>query len=78
MVDNISKMSLIRYIQKNISLMKIYDIILVLHTGIILLSSFVIYFFCIIMSLGKFFYYMYLKILNTMGKTVSYQFLTEQ
>ena len=33
--------------RKNISLMKINNIILVLRTRIILLSSFVIYFFCI-------------------------------
>ena len=46
MVDNKSKTSLIRQIQKkNISLMKINNIILVLRTRIILLSSFVIYFF---------------------------------
>ena len=45
MVDNESKTSLITDIyRKNISLMKINNIILVLHTCIILLSSFVIYF----------------------------------
>ena len=48
MVDNKTKTSLIRHKQKNnISLMKINYIILVLHTHIILLSSFMIYFFCI-------------------------------
>ena len=39
--------------RKNISLMKINNIILVLHTRIILLSSFVIYSFCICHS-GRF------------------------
>ena len=39
--------------RKNISLMKINNIILVLRTRIILLSSFVIYFFCICHS-GRF------------------------
>ena len=39
--------------RKNISLMKIKNIILVLRTRIILLSSFVIYFFCICHS-GRF------------------------
>ena len=53
MVDNKSKTSLIRHIQKNISLTKINNIILVLRTRIILLSSFVIYFFCICHS-GRF------------------------
>ena len=52
-MDNKSKTSLIKHIQKNISLMKINDIILVLRTRIILLSSFVIYFFCIC-HLGSF------------------------
>ena len=46
MVDNKSKTSLIRLIQKNISLMKINNIILMLRTCIILSSSFVTYFFC--------------------------------
>ena len=45
MVDNKSKTSLIRHTQKNITLMKINNIILVLGTHIILLSSFVIYFY---------------------------------
>ena len=48
MVDNKSKTSLIRHIQKKISLMKINNIILV-----ICISSFVIYFFCIC-HLGSF------------------------
>ena len=55
MVDNTSKTSLIRHLQKNISLMKINIIILVLRTHIILLSSFVIYFF-LYLSFGKFSY----------------------
>ena len=45
MVDNKSKTSLIRRTQKNISLIKIININLMLHTRIILLSSFVIFFF---------------------------------
>ena len=56
MVDNKSKTSLIGHMQKNILLMKINNIILVLCIRIILLSLFMIYFFCI-MSLGKFSYY---------------------
>ena len=44
-MDNKSKNSLMGYLQKNISLMKINNIILVLRTRIILLSSFMIYFF---------------------------------
>ena len=47
MVDNKSKTSFIRHIQKKISLMKINNIILVLRSGIIIISSFMIYFFCI-------------------------------
>ena len=47
MVDIKSKTFLIRHIQKNISLMKINNIKPVLRTGIILLSSFVIFRFCI-------------------------------
>ena len=46
MVDNKSKTSLISHIQKNISFVKINNIILVLRTRVILLSSFMIYFFC--------------------------------
>ena len=46
MVDNKSKTSLSDIYRKSISLMKINNIILVLLTGI-LLSSFLIYFFCI-------------------------------
>ena len=46
MVDNKSKTSLIGHIQKNISLIKIHNIINMLHTRIILLSSSVIYLFC--------------------------------
>ena len=41
--------------RKNISLMKIINIILELRTPIILLSSFVIYFFCVF-HLGSFLY----------------------
>ena len=45
MVGNKSKTFLIgTYTEKNISLIKIHNIIHVLHTSIILLSSFVIYF----------------------------------
>ena len=47
MVDNNSKTSFIRHIQKNVSLMKINATILVLCTHTILVSSFVTYFFCI-------------------------------
>ena len=48
MVNNKSETSLIRHIQKKyITLMKIKNIILMLRTHIILLSSFMIYFFCI-------------------------------
>ena len=46
MVANKSETSPIRLIQKNISLMKINNITLMLRTRI-MLSSFVIYFFCI-------------------------------
>ena len=53
-MDNKSKTPPIRYIQKNRSLMKINNIILVLSTRAIL-SSFVIYF--LYTSLGKFSYY---------------------
>ena len=49
MVDNKSKTSLIGHMRKNISLMKINNIIMLLRTCIIL-SSFVIYFFCICLS----------------------------
>ena len=44
------------YAEKNISIMKINNIILMLRTRIILFSSFVIFFFWY-MSLGKFSYY---------------------
>ena len=53
MVDNKSKTSLMRHMQKNMSLMKINNIILVLCARVILLSSFEIYFFCICHS-GRF------------------------
>ena len=51
MVDNKSETSLIRHIEKNISLMKINNVIFILRIRIILSSSFVIIFFC--MSFGK-------------------------
>ena len=54
MVDNISKTSSRQmYAEINISLMKTNNVILVLCTCIILLSSFVRYFFCIC-HLGSF------------------------
>ena len=43
MVDNKNKTSLIRHIQKNISLMKINNIILVLCTAVILSSSLIFF-----------------------------------
>ena len=58
MVDNKSKTFLIRHIQKtyiSISIMKIHNVTLMLRTCIILLSSFMIYFFC--MSFRKFSYF---------------------
>ena len=54
MVDNKSKTSFIRYIYIYISLMNVNNIILVLHTPIILSSSFVIYIFFCICHLGSF------------------------
>ena len=58
--------------RKNISLMKINNIILVLRTRIILLSSFVIYFFCICHS-GRFpiIQYMLYLVLNRGTKSPS-------
>ena len=53
MVDSKTKRSIIRHIQNiYIQIMKINNIILMLFTCFILLSQFVIYFFCII-SFGK-------------------------
>ena len=45
LVDNKSKTSLFSDIQQNILLMKINNILLMLHTRIILLSSFMMHFF---------------------------------
>ena len=61
MVDYKSKKSLIRHIQKNISLMKINNIIPVLRTGIIFLFSFVIYFFSVYVIQEVFLLYSRLK-----------------
>ena len=44
MVDNNSKRPSLGIYRKNLSLMKIYNLILMLHTCIILLSSSVIYY----------------------------------
>ena len=55
MVDNKTKISLIIHKQKNISLMKISNILLMLYTHIIMLSSFVIYFFLYV-SFGNLLY----------------------
>ena len=59
MVDNKSKTSLIGHIQENILLMKINNIIPVLHTRVKLLSSFVKYFFCIYVIREVFLLYKY-------------------
>ena len=53
MADNKSKNTSLDIYRKNISLIKLNNIILVLCTHMILLSSFVIYLFCICHNLGS-------------------------
>ena len=63
--------------RKNISLMKINNIILVLHNHIILLSLFLIYFF-LYMSFKKFFYCSHHKLRQEfVFRTFAYEFICD-
>ena len=74
MVDNKSKTCLIRHLQKNKSLMKINNIILMLRTRIILSSLFVLYFYCICHS-GSFSVVLFLVYTDKVCHTANYSFI---